>query len=30
MHRRMKKMHVQMREEIKMSEKAEADNVNCK
>ena len=30
MHRRMKDMHIQMREEFQMREEAKADNVNCK
>ena len=30
MHRRMKEMQVQMREEFQMREEAKADNVNCK
>ena len=30
MHRRMKEMQVQMREEFHMREEAKADNVNCK
>ena len=30
MHRRMKEMQVQMREEFQMREEAKTDNVNCK
>ena len=30
MHRRMKEMQIQMREEFQMREEAKADNLNCK